>query len=263
LYAALNCRRFATARTSGSGTTPVAAGATGFALVDKTIFNFFLSDILGLPFDSNSKKVGVSRYIGTNGFLRASSARAAQHRVRRLMHRSSRTHAIEATRLLNEFIGDLVVGSRTLEWLDAPAVKPKVSHEFRVTVNRMCIWHVISTLSKWQEVYDCYSGLFPADVREASKHLRKELERRGVRSFRNTVVGHILDKKTKRPLSAEDLTAKLQTVFDGDMEPFLLWINDPSGNESPKTVVGIVEHVRNRLMEEHKLTDADLFPWKT
>ena len=35
---------------------------------DATIFSFFLSDIVDLPFDSNSTKVGVSPYIGTRGF---------------------------------------------------------------------------------------------------------------------------------------------------------------------------------------------------
>ena len=67
LYAAVNLRRFATARTSGSGATLGVTGAATLAVVDETIFNFFRSDIVRLPFDSNSTKVGVSRYIGTNG----------------------------------------------------------------------------------------------------------------------------------------------------------------------------------------------------
>ena len=60
LYAALNCRRFATARTSASGAALGAAAA-------EIIFSFLLSDIVRLPLDSNSRKVGVSRHIGTNG----------------------------------------------------------------------------------------------------------------------------------------------------------------------------------------------------
>ena len=62
LYAALNWRRLATASTSGSATQ-------AFALIDDTIFSFFLSDIGYLPFDSNFTKAGVSRHIGTNGSL--------------------------------------------------------------------------------------------------------------------------------------------------------------------------------------------------
>ena len=45
----------------------VPARAASPATIDETIFSFFLSDIVRLPFDSNSTKVGVSRHIGTNG----------------------------------------------------------------------------------------------------------------------------------------------------------------------------------------------------
>ena len=71
-------RRLAIARTSGSGLAraagkPALAGPAPAAspaatcAFNATIFSFFLDDIIGLPFDSNSTKVGVSPYIGTNG----------------------------------------------------------------------------------------------------------------------------------------------------------------------------------------------------
>ena len=126
----------------------------------------------------------------------------------------------------------------------------------------MCVWHVILTLSKWQEVYDCYNQVFPIGLREASQTLCKELERRGVRNFRNTVVGHILDKKTKRPILATEINAKLTKIFNGSPETFLLWVNNPDGNHFPDTVVGIVEHVRDRLMQDFSITKHDLFPHK-
>lgn len=178
------------------------------------------------------------------------------------MRRSERIHAIEATRLLNEFIGDLVIGSRAMGWLDTPALQPKVDQEFKVTMHRMCVWHVIATLSKWQEVYDCYHEVFPEDVREASRDLRKELERRGVRDFRNTVVGHILDKRTKKPISVTDIHRKLEKIFNGSYEGFLLWVNNPAGNVFPETVTSVVEQIRNRLMQQYSITSAELFPWK-
>ena len=51
LYAALNCRRFATARTSGSGAVLGAAGTTCWRGADDIAFGFFLVDIRDLPFD--------------------------------------------------------------------------------------------------------------------------------------------------------------------------------------------------------------------
>ena len=44
-----------------------AASPAATSASNATIFSFFLDDIAGLPFDSNSTKVGVSPYIGTNG----------------------------------------------------------------------------------------------------------------------------------------------------------------------------------------------------
>jgi hypothetical protein len=45
----------------------VPARAASTLTVEGIIFSFLLSDIVRLPFDSNSTKVGVSRHIGTNG----------------------------------------------------------------------------------------------------------------------------------------------------------------------------------------------------
>jgi hypothetical protein len=72
LYAAVNWRRLATARTSKSG---AALGPTAgtFALVVDIDFSCFLVDIDTLPFDSNSTKVGVSRHIDTNGWMTGSN----------------------------------------------------------------------------------------------------------------------------------------------------------------------------------------------
>jgi hypothetical protein len=43
------------------------ARAASAATIEEIIFSFLLSDIVRLPLDSNSRKVGVSRHIGTNG----------------------------------------------------------------------------------------------------------------------------------------------------------------------------------------------------
>jgi len=175
------------------------------------------------------------------------------------MNRPDRGRAIEAARLLNEFVGDLVVGTRTLDLLEAPNIKSIVTDAFRTTMTRMCVSHLVVTLSKWQELYDRYKALIPSDVREACRDLRKELERRDVRGFRNKAAGHIWDSDTKRPISGSEVDSRLATIYDGNFEHFLLWINDPDSNQFPHNVVAIVEHVRNRLRAEFNITDADLF----
>ena len=53
----------------------------GYAGVDATIFSFFPSDIVRLPFGSNFTKIGVSRHIDTSAF--SAMARACDYLSRR------------------------------------------------------------------------------------------------------------------------------------------------------------------------------------
>lgn len=112
-----------------------------------------------------------------------------------------RKHAIEAYEILNEFIGDLVAGTRTIELYDLPAVRLVMTPDYQIATTRLCIFHIIITLFKWIEFYDRYKSIIPKDVREESLHLRESLLVRGVRDFRNKVVWHIWDKTSNRPLT--------------------------------------------------------------
>ena len=64
-----------------------------------------------------------------------------------------RDRAIEAYRLLNDFISDIVVATRTTYVLERQGF-----HNQAVLrgVDRMCFSHLIITLSKWAEFYDKY-----------------------------------------------------------------------------------------------------------
>src|SRR5580765_4189772 len=128
-----------------------------------------------------------------------------------------RAKAVEAFRFLNEYVGDLVAGTRSLELFDTSPLFANVSDSFRLVLRRMCLSHMVVTLSKWGEVYDRYKDILPKDVLEACRDLRKELDRRGVRDFRNTVVGHIWDEKLGRPLTASEIERRLATVIGHDL----------------------------------------------
>lgn len=127
----------------------------------------------------------------------------------------------------------------------------------------MCFSHLIITLSKWAELYDHYARVIPDDCRAACKDLRREIDRRRIRGFRNTCVGHIWDKQSRRPLTENALERYIERIVGDDPEQFWRWVNEPGGaaedNQFPRTVVSIIEHTRNRLMEEFQLTEQDLF----
>ena len=171
-----------------------------------------------------------------------------------------KTKAIEAYRILNEFVGDLVAGTRSLELFESPGFTSKIKSSTLVTLRRMCLSHIIVTLSKWAELYDRYKALIPPDTKPACRDLREQIDHRGIRTFRNSVVGHIWDSKLKRPLTASEIDSRLAAILGENQAGFLAWINDPGSNTFPNTVVSICEHTRNRIGEEHGLNPSEIFP---
>jgi len=170
-----------------------------------------------------------------------------------------RTKAIESFRILNDFVGDLVAGTRSLELFESPAFTSKTSQNMQLIIRRMCLSHLIVTLSKWAELYDRYKAVIPGDTRPACSDLRKEIEARGIRDFRNKVVGHIWDSGLKRPLLRSEVDKRLAQVVRESPGAFLLWVNNPSANVFPRTVVAICETVRERIRAEHGLEDSEIF----
>jgi hypothetical protein len=95
--------------------------------------------------------------------------------------------------------------------------------------------------------------VIPDDCRDACKGLLREVTRRNIQTFRNTFVGHIWDKEKNRPLTEDEIEAAANTIVEGDEEAFVAWCNDVSANEFPNTVVSIVEHTRDRILEKYEL----------
>lgn len=169
-----------------------------------------------------------------------------------------RERAVEAGRLLNSFLLDFVVGTRGLEIFDCPAIAPSVSRTAAIGLNRMAISHLVVSLAKWTEFYRRYRAILPADVRDACLALHDQIIARGIIDFRNTVVGHIIDDDTNRPLTSREIDERLERVIAGDREDFLRWINNPAANNFPRSVVAITEHVRDRLCREYGLRDEEI-----
>ena len=93
--------------------------------------------------------------------------------------------AIEAFKVLNEFVGDLAVGVRSLDLFESPAIENRVSSGTLTSMRRMSVSHVILTLSKFMEFYRYYRPQITSDCLDACKKLQKEPVSRGVVDFRN------------------------------------------------------------------------------
>lgn len=172
--------------------------------------------------------------------------------------------AREAYRLANDIHLDLITGSRVYALLQKilsvqPASKKPSLEVVEIGFRRMCLWHVILTLSKWVEYYDNYKPFIPAEAMIHAKNLRNEIVRRGIRDFRNNTVGHVWDDKMKRPITREDTESRIQKILGtSDPNDFMLWVNNPTNNQFPRNVVMVIEQVREQIQTTNHFSKADL-----
>lgn len=170
----------------------------------------------------------------------------------------NRERAIEAILLLNDFGGDLICATRSFEYFDTFLFKADKSEQMLRLFNKMADTFLFVTLAKWIEFYDRYHLLITAEEKPICKKLRDELDRRGVREFRNKVVGHIWSRKHNRPLLPSETEELDKKITKGDPRSFLKWINDPRENRIGVTIVGTTEAVRDAIKEKWALSEPNL-----
>ena len=105
-----------------------------------------------------------------------------------------KSKAIEAYRILNDILGDLVIGTKTVDHLFHPLLSSQMDNQYRIAVTRLCVFHLIITLNKYIEFYQHYKNIIPKETLSFCKNLTKILKDKQIPKFRNKVVGHIWDK---------------------------------------------------------------------
>ena len=167
--------------------------------------------------------------------------------------------AREAFRLANDLMLDLVAGTSAYTILKAQLRRTRdVPDHVDTAVFRLCLFHTITTLSRWVELYDRYKDVIPPDVRPASKSLRAQVKTRGIVDFRNKVVGHIWDLEQHRALSNTEVQQRLNAITSSDYAGFFEWAGDPDAPSSAPSAAQVIERVRDSLRSVHSFTDGDL-----
>jgi hypothetical protein len=174
------------------------------------------------------------------------------------MDNGSKERAIEAFWLLNDFIGDLITGTRVFEYFDTSKFKAGATDQILRNYQKMANSFLFLTLAKWIEFYDHYRMVIPPEQRTTCKQLQKELLKRGVKDFRNKVVRHIWSTNDNRPLLPSEIANLDKKITDGDGNMFLKWINDPDNNCFGTTIVGTSEAVRDGIKKKWVLSEQEL-----
>ena len=165
----------------------------------------------------------------------------------------------EAFRLGNELLMDLTAGTQVYLNFRDRFVKTPAPELIQTSVTRLCLFHIIISLSKCSEFYDRYKAIIPENVKATAKRLDREIEERGVVKFRNTVVGHIWDDERKRPLTKTEIQERLNWVTKSNIPGLFAWVNDGQPEHNPATVVGMIELVLDGIRDAFGLSPAD-FP---
>lgn len=170
----------------------------------------------------------------------------------------NRERTIDAVAVLNDFIGDFITPERAFQDFAGRLKHGEFPVESFVPLQRMCISHIALAFAKLEEFWEHYHDLVPGECRDDLKAVLKEMRSRGITEFRNRCAGHIWDKKAKRPLKHSEVLDAIERMANGDFPAFLKWVNDPANNDYPRTVVSVIEMVRNKIAAQHSILPEEV-----
>lgn len=105
----------------------------------------------------------------------------------------------------------------------------------------------ILCLCKWLEFYKSYRNIIPETVIEHADKLNSEISKTNPINIRNVHLGHVLNKKTGKPLSGEEIAEAYYSIFGGNFRDFWEWLGKM--NPSKDTVVSRMDVVRDAIRE--------------
>jgi hypothetical protein len=173
------------------------------------------------------------------------------------MPQTQRSKAVDAVDVLNDLIIDLIAGVMVFRQYDASFKKAPTTDGIELSVNRLCLSHLILNLCKFIEFWKKYKNVVPNTLKEPCKSLVKALEGKKVTEFRNKYIGHIWDDELSRPLVHSEIIRKFEILCDGDLNKFMNWINNPKANSFPTTVISVIETTRDVLAAEYQIANHE------
>ena len=174
------------------------------------------------------------------------------------MDSQNRKNAIDAADLLNDLVGDIITGVMVFREYDQQYRTKSIPLTMMSPIQKMCLSHLMLSLSKWLEIHKNYHALFPSATVDVCRHLNKVIRQRGIPDFRNVCIGHIWNKKTRSPLVHSEIMSRLVTIADGNLHEFLNWLNNPEGNTYPNSVVSIIEKIRDDIVAQYNIQPNEI-----
>ena len=136
-------------------------------------------------------------------------------------------HAELAINLIAEQIGNIEAAIWTLDEALTKTQSDNLHQLLFVQIFRMCLSWLILTTAKVEELWREYGSLAEPYSRDRMRAALREVSERGMTDLRNASVAHILDKKTRKPLSPSFVEESIKTMFRGNPLEFFHWLRHP------------------------------------
>lgn len=173
---------------------------------------------------------------------------------------NERSRALDAIRLLDRLLIDIVVGTRSLDIFESLNLKNTIQPVVFDGMRRMSHSHTLLGLSKFIEFYRTYHDLIPPACRTPCKNMMKIIESKKICDFRNKYVAHVIDEGTGRPLNLNELEDYIGAIFGQDETSFIRWVNDQE-SVFPTTVVSVFQNTRDEMMKENGISKGEMSQW--
>lgn len=171
----------------------------------------------------------------------------------------NRRKILDAIYILNDLSDGLAAGTMVFEHYQTRFGRGQFSKEGIVSVQKMCVSHLILALYKLCEFWESFHDVVPSEFHSEVKKLVTKINRLNVKDYRNAVIAHLKDKKLGRVQTQLESMAVLNRISANNPRGFLGWLNNPKNNQYPKTVISVVILVRDALREKHQIRPEEVF----
>ena len=162
---------------------------------------------------------------------------------------SEKLLAIDAFKLLNEMVGNLSVASRFPEFSrheifkDSPTVA-RIMTKFSDMI-------MVITLVNFLEWDKILSKLLTNDGRKEARLLAKDIDRKKLKPLRDKIVAHVIDRKTKAPLTYDEKENLFRESGFESVDSFCAWVKS--------RCTPTLESVKTSILQKYSLEESEIF----
>lgn len=146
--------------------------------------------------------------------------------------------------ILDRILQELTVSTNSFMLVDVMARSSDWNEASIRSCKGVHLNSIILALCKYLEFYKAYRDVIPEEHLDSHGEINSKLCSLNITMFRNKFIGHVLDGKTKEPLSDKEANDFYHRLTEGNVDQFISSIN---GHGSSDSMVQLLQVTKNAL----------------